>query len=103
MGVSDIQSGDAQICSLSEGAQLIAIIICRLQTGGSTLQNVSQDTLKRLFVLIPDREIVRRFNTVISPILEKNYNNMKENYTLTRPRDYLLPLLMNGQVRVSQS
>lgn len=31
MGVSDIQSGDAQICSLSEGAQLIAIIICRLQ------------------------------------------------------------------------
>lgn len=73
------------------------------KTGGSTLQNVSQDTLKRLFVLIPDREIVRRFNTVISPILEKNYNNMKENYTLTRPRDYLLPLLMNGQVRVSQS
>ena len=73
------------------------------KTGGSTLQNVSQDTLKRLFVLIPDREIVRRFNTVISPILEKNYNNMKENYTLTRLRDYLLPLLMNGQVRVSQS
>lgn len=70
------------------------------KTGGSILQNVSQDTLKSLFVLIPDGEVLRQFNAVISPILEKIHSNIEENNELTKLRDWLLPMLMNGQARV---
>ena len=70
------------------------------KTGGSILQNVSQDTLKNLFVLIPDREVLRQFNAVISLILEKIHSNIDENNELTKLRDWLLPMLMNGQARV---
>ena len=70
------------------------------KTGGSILQNVSQDTLKSLFVLIPDREILREFNAVMSPILEKIHSNIDENNELTKLRGWLLPMLMNGQARV---
>lgn len=70
------------------------------KTGGSILQNVSQDTLKNLFVLIPDREVLRQFNAVISLILEKFHSNIDENNELTKLRDWLLPMLMNGQARV---
>lgn len=70
------------------------------KTGGSILQNVSQDTLKSLFVLIPDKEVLRQFNTVISPILEKIHSNINENNELTKLREWLLPMLMNGQARV---
>lgn len=70
------------------------------KTGGSILQNVSQDTLKSLFVLIPDREVLRQFNAVMSPILEKIHSNIDENNELSKLRDWLLPLLMNGQARV---
>ncbi len=70
------------------------------KTGGSILQNVSQDTLKSLFVLIPDREVLRQFNAVMSPILEKIHSNIDENNELTKLRDWLLPMLMNGQARV---
>lgn len=70
------------------------------KTGGSILQNVSQDTLKNLFVLIPDREVLRQFNAVISLILEKIHSSIDENNELTKLRDWLLPMLMNGQARV---
>ena len=70
------------------------------KTGGSILQNVSQDTLKNLFVLIPDREVLRQFNAVISLILEKIHSNIDENNELTKLRDWLLPMLMNGQAWV---
>ena len=70
------------------------------KTGGSILQNVSQDTLKNLFVLIPDREVLRQFNAVISLILEKFHSNIDENNELTKLRDWLLPMLMNGQAWV---
>lgn len=70
------------------------------KTGGSILQNVSQDTLKNLFVLIPDREVLRQFNAVISLILEKFHSNIDEDNELTKLRDWLLPMLMNGQAWV---
>jgi len=34
------------------------------------------------------------------PVFEQLANNTKENQTLTELRDWLLPMLMNGQVTV---
>lgn len=51
-------------------------------------------------VILPTNLIVTAFCKKINPVIDKVKCLAKENYTLTRLRDYLLPLLMNGQIRV---
>lgn len=71
------------------------------KTGGSILQNVSQDTLKSLHVVVPDDETIYSFNEKITPMFEMMQNIIDENCELTKLRDWLLPMLMNGQATVS--
>lgn len=70
------------------------------KTGGSILQNVSQDTLKSLLVCLPAKATVEAFNAQIMPLIGKMDNIICENRELTKLRDWLLPMLMNGQATV---
>ena len=70
------------------------------KTGGSILQNVSQETLKRIDIIIPPENLIISFNEKINPILLKYSKLQEENAKLTALRDKLLPLLMNGQVEI---
>lgn len=70
------------------------------KTGGSILQNVSQDTLKSLCVAIPNDEVINSFNEKLVPMIEMIQHAIDENSELTKLRDWLLPMLMNGQIVV---
>ncbi|MCQ2106514.1 MAG: restriction endonuclease subunit S [Fibrobacter sp.] len=74
--------------------------ITAVQSAGSILKNISQDTLNALTVLNPNLEVLRAFNEKISPIYALLRKNLNELNKLTALRDKLLPLLMNGQVMV---
>lgn len=69
-------------------------------TGGSILKNVSQDTLKRIQLVIPPVGTARAFNAVIDKLLAQLVRAEEENTELTSLRDWLLPMLMNGQVQI---
>lgn len=49
-------------------------------------------------MLVPKQEIIELFSSKIKNILYKHNINFSENEELTSLRDFLLPLLMNGQV-----
>ena len=70
-------------------------------SGGSILQNVSQDTLKALPIVIPTKTVLTRFNETIELIFARMLKCLMENRSLTKQRDELLPLLMNGQASVN--
>ena len=70
-------------------------------SGGSILQNVSQDTLKGLPIVVPNKQIINKFNETIELIFTRILNCLKETKAPTKQRDELLPLLMNGQVSVN--
>ena len=70
-------------------------------SGGSILQNVSQDTLKGLHVIVPEKQIIDKFNKTIELIFARMLNCLKESKALTKQRNELLPLLMNGQATVN--
>ena len=70
------------------------------KTGGSILQNVSQETLKSLPVVVPPKEIISAFNEKTLSIFNYQLSIEKETQQLIALRDELLPLLMNGQVEV---
>ncbi|SHG40978.1 type I restriction enzyme, S subunit [Flavobacterium segetis] len=50
----------------------------------------------------PPREIAQKFYDYMKTIQSKKQKNLKENQQLTSLRDWLLPMLMNGQVRVGE-
>ena len=56
--------------------------------------------LKEKIVIVPDKEVSSKFETQANVIYEKIKNNIFENQELTQLRDWLLPMLMNGQVKV---
>lgn len=69
-------------------------------SAGSIHKGVRHSTLKECKFVLPSKGIVDDFTTLIRPMLEKDDNIQKENQKLVKLRDWLLPMLMNGQVKV---
>lgn len=59
-----------------------------------------EGALDSMNVIAPDRSVVLAFCEYVNPIIEKIKCVVKENYELTRLRDWFLPMLMNGQASV---
>jgi type I restriction enzyme S subunit len=71
------------------------------KSGGTIMPNVNQDTMKRMLVIEPNEKVVIKFNEFINPIFRKMNGIIQENQKLTELRDWILPMLMNGQVKVN--
>ena len=71
------------------------------KTGGSILQNVSQDTLNRLLVVIPPNSVLEMFNRSVNTMIELINKKTNENRQLIILRDWLLPMLINGQATIA--
>jgi len=69
-------------------------------SSGSARDNLSQEVIRNLSILVPNDNILLKFNTIINSSTDKIVKNLQESHHLTALRDWLLPLLMNGQVRV---
>lgn len=69
-------------------------------SSGSARDNISQDTIKNTALSIPQHELLKNYSEIVNPIINKIIANQHELESLTMQRDELLPLLMNGQVKV---
>ena len=49
----------------------------------------------------PPKQILQAFHNKVAPIFDSIKNNIEEINALTKQRDELLPLLMNGQASVN--
>lgn len=72
------------------------------KTGGSILQNVSQETLNSLMTVVPQESRLHLFNETIESLYSLLNSNQTQTNYLTRLRDSLLPMLVNGQVTVEK-
>jgi len=52
-------------------------------------------------VLFPIKHVVEEFYKLVEPLEMQKQKNLKQNHQLATLRDWLLPMLMNGQVKVS--
>ena len=57
--------------------------------------------LKELPIIIPDLKIANKFKNIVKPLFEEWTKNIFCNIELTKQRNELLPLLINGQVSVN--
>jgi hypothetical protein len=52
------------------------------------------------FTTYYNKDIVKKYNQICQSNFERIISNLKQNQELAKLRDWLLPMLMNGQVRV---
>lgn len=70
-------------------------------SSGSARDNISQETIKNTILPIPQEKILKEYSDAVAPIISKTIANQKEMENLTKQRDELLPLLLNGQASVN--
>ena len=58
--------------------------------------------LKEFKIILPSKDISQKYNEIANTFFVKVRNNLKQNHHLTQLRNFLLPMLMNGQVSVAE-
>jgi type I restriction enzyme S subunit len=68
---------------------------------GTTFGSITKDDLHSLPLVYPPTELLEDYDKVVSGYNKMVFNRSMENQQLAQLRDWLLPLLMNGQVTVA--
>lgn len=72
-------------------------------SGGSIFHNLNKSDFEQLKVLFPSEHLAMAFNEIIEPIIDKITANQLQAQNLARLRDTLLPRLVSGQLRLSDT
>ena len=67
---------------------------------GNTFANMNKQDFSEILITYPSKDTLVKFSNILKPSMEKIFNNSLENQKITQLRDWLLPMLMNGQVGV---
>ncbi|MDD3662741.1 MAG: restriction endonuclease subunit S [Candidatus Pacebacteria bacterium] len=65
---------------------------------GATMQGIGNDDLKIVKLVIPRKEVLMSYKKITEDVYKKIDLIRQENKKLEEVRDWLLPMLMNGQV-----
>jgi len=69
---------------------------------GSFFKSFNVKNIKKIQLLRPPKNIEDKFEKIVRPLRDKREQCQKENQKLAELRDWLLPMLMNGQVSVGE-
>lgn len=69
-------------------------------SAGSIHKGIRHNVLKTFKLPYRDKVITEEFSKLVSPVLKRIYMLDNENQKLSELRDWLLPMLMNGQVNI---
>lgn len=100
-GLAALNSKDDCISYLDGVMQYMKQIFARRNASGTTFGSITKGDLFSIKVVIPDKKVLKRFDVIAKPMFEKQNIIGLENQKLAELRDWLLPMLMNGQVTVN--
>ena len=69
---------------------------------GSGLKHLQKDSLLLVNLYIPSEKELEKFNSIVKPAMETMTTLFLETKKLKQQRDFLLPLLMNGQATIAE-
>ena len=70
------------------------------QSMGTNINNLTNSDILDCRIILPNEEILDKFENMVEKNIKLISNNYIQNQELTQLRDWLLPMLMNGQVKV---
>ncbi|HEL1584499.1 TPA: restriction endonuclease subunit S [Streptococcus suis] len=69
---------------------------------GTGVPSMTASILYQLQILNPNADILKNFDELVRTTYRMIFDNHKQNQELNQLRDWLLPMLMNGQVKVEE-
>lgn len=69
---------------------------------GNTFANMNKRDFSEIGLIYPSESLLIDFHKKVSSIFEKIKSNTKESRKIYELRDFLLPMLMNGQVTITE-
>lgn len=69
--------------------------------GGSVQPKFNKTDFKSLPIIIPPKELLKKFHSMVRPMFDTIEHNHAENRKLEALRDSILPRLMSGEIDVS--
>ncbi|MBA3900795.1 MAG: restriction endonuclease subunit S [Bacteroidetes bacterium] len=69
---------------------------------GTAVPSLTTEILNNLKIINPPFALLKNFDNTVTPMFEMKEQNTKENQQLAELHDWLLPMLMNGQVKVGE-
>ena len=75
-------------------------LFAMMNSVGTTFGSITKDDLYSLQLVYPPTELLMKFDQSVKSIDREVKNRSCQNQELTQLRDWLLPMLMNGQVKV---
>lgn len=107
---TDAACNQAALCLLADESQILwQWLYCKLfelrgdfnaVAKGAGQQNISADTVKKMNVLLPPKNVINEFGKLVAPMFEKRLCLQKQIKSLTQARNRLLPKLMSGEIEV---
>ena len=70
------------------------------RASGTTFKEISGGELKKIPIVLPKIEVIKRYNEAVKSLGDLICNNEEEIKSLISIRDSLLPKLMSGEIRV---
>ncbi|NQI71216.1 restriction endonuclease subunit S [Streptococcus suis] len=67
---------------------------------GTGVPSMTASILYQLQIINPNADVLKNFDELVRTTYRMIFDNRKQNQELTQLRDWLLPMLMNGQVKV---
>lgn len=67
---------------------------------GTNIKNINNSHITENLVAIPPKPILKKYEQIGNGLMNMQGVITQENQTLASLRDFLLPMLMNGQVKV---
>lgn len=78
-------------------------IFDRRNTSGTTFGSITKDDLFSLKLVYPTSDVLNDYDSKVADFNSKIFNNHQQNKELIQLRDWLLPMLMNGQATVKNA
>ena len=79
-----------------------AVAELQQRTHGSVFDTITRATFDGLLVLLPPSDAVTSFESEVAPLFDLLLASLQESAKLAAMRDYLLPKLLSGEVRVGE-
>jgi len=70
---------------------------------GAVIQRIVLRDFRKFRTLLPPIQIQQKAFELIEPIIKQCWMNIKENNILRETRDYLLPKLISGEIRIKEA
>ena len=72
-------------------------------SGGSTFAEISKKVFRPIPVVVPSAQILEAYEELVRRLYARVVANTKESASLALTRDFLLPKLMSGEIRLREA